>query len=1717
MNTRTMLPRWSLLSLALLPLVTAAEKTDDVPLGEVVERQLVDEPFTQWVKDPERIASQEGDVLETRETIAEGVETVKLSNLVAPIRFASGVAQIPDSTVKALAEILEQMRDRNNVRLHLVGHADNRPLSPALAEVFSDNQGLSKERAGHVAEHFQTELGLPAQAISYEWAGDTRPVASNSSERGRALNRRVEVEVWYDESVDQPTLEEVLVPHKIQRVKVCRMETVCKLRYLEGHVHRARIKNLVAPLRYESESIEISAEFVETIRQTFDNLSDKQNVVVKFVGFTDDLPLAGRMERIYGNHEGLSKARAQRVALAVQDALELPTARIDSEGSGATRPLASNATAQGRRLNRRVEVEFWYDDPLQELPDEPQLCPEEAGADVVTLIYDPPWGSIPPVDIVDGQPAVPPGYTADLSRALAEIADKANPRLRFVGYTRNERLQRRTAAAYGDDIGLSASRARRTMEQVAAELSLDPSQVEFEGRGYVHADDVVNAGFIQGETSHVAVQAVYDELAILDDYEGVEITRITHELNPENPLGLNLMRITVDGEPIDDPQRSSSDIQRCTDVAFDDANIEFGFDNLSSAPRLSVTAKPDQTVVSEEEIVDPAPPPITIGYPLEDEPHYITVKRATRLHFRMYTNYSHFIERAEIRVFEAGRSLESEPLDVIDIDFDGVATWKPRVDEFKAPVEELVYVLRAYGRGGNFDETNPQPLWVVYATGKDGDEGVTPVEPEADPELFAAYGENGLAQHNIRLSSGTVTVRGDGLSQEQEVWVAGRPIPVDETGSFVTEEILPNGAHTVEVAVVDQQGSGELYLRDLEFETNDWFYVGMADLTLSTNDINGPGELLQGDNAPQDITSNADGRLAFFVNGKFGDHWNLSASADTREGPVEDLFSNFMDKSPESLLRRIDPDYYYPTFGDDSTVEEMAPTQGKFFVRLSRNDNFGQWGNFKIGYMNNELAQVDRGLYGANLHFQSQQTTDFGDHRFAMDTFAAEPGTIASREEFRGTGGSLYFLSRQDILSGSERVRIEIRDKASGIVTGVRNLTPVLDYDIDYLQGRIVLTEPLASTADDNLLIRTNALNGDAAYLVVRYEYTPGFDELDAVSVGGQAHYWLGDYVKLGLTSNNNEQEGSDNSLNGADLTLRLGAGSWLKLQQGESEGLVSLPQLSTDGGFEFQSYDPLSFLNAKASANRADIALSSRELIKRGDVQLTAYTQDVEAGYSGPGLTAIRDTRNYGGTLNLPFLERFAIGAKVDNLVQDESIETRSQEFSFGYQINQHWGIDAGYRTDERIDRGPIVFLTQEQGERADAVLQLGYDSKSTWSGYAFVQETLSTTGDRLENSRAGLATSYRVTERLQLNAEVSDGDLGVGGRIGSNYLHSDRTSMYVNYVLENERTDNGLRSGRGREGNMVAGVKSRLADSASVFLEERYQHNTAMTGLTHATGISFAPTQKWNLGFNTDLGTLRDEQTGAETERVAGGVQLGFGSDKLQLSTAVEYRSDDVEQLDLSRTDRETWLFRNNFKYQITPGSRLLGKLNRSDSTSSLGDFFGGGFTEAVVGYALRPVEHDRYNALVKYTYFYNLPTTDQLTLQDVASEFIQKSHVASVDMDFQLTRRFSVGGKYAYRLGLVSLDREDPEFFDNDASLYVLRGDYRVGKHWKLTAEGRTLEMSDLNERRTGALLSISRQVGDHMSMGVGYNFTDFSDDLTDLSFDHHGTFFNVTGFF
>ncbi|QKT04625.1 OmpA family protein [Ectothiorhodospiraceae bacterium 2226] len=1659
---------------------------EPAPLGEVTERQVdPDERSTPWLQDPALYEDSYGDRIENQQVLERAVETRKLQNVVPPIRFASGQAEIPDGYVELLRAALDQMKHRVNVRLHFVGHSDNVPLRGALEEQYGDNLGLSRERAGTTAEYFQRALSLPPESISYEGVGEAQPVASNDTEAGRAQNRRVEVEVWYDEVSEVLAEREVVVARELTRVPVCRVETVCMLKYKEGHAKRARIRNLLPPLRYDADAGEIPPQYLEQLREALHNLRDKQNVVVKFIGYTDDIPLTGRTARIYGTHEGLSSARARRVALAVQDALGLPTAAVDSDGRGATAPLASNETEQGRSLNRRVEVEFWHDDPLAELPDEPQLCPESAAAETVTVVYDPPSGAIRPIYFDGGRAQVPPGYFDRLGRLLEEVRHKANPRLRFIGYTNNERLDRRVAMVYGDDIGLSAARATRMMQQATAHLGLPPERAETEGRGYVQTEDVVNAGFVEAELARVEVQVVYDELAALDDADAMDITRLTRAVAPKNPFALNSMRITVDGKPLSDPNKSIADVQRCTDVALDAANIAFKFDNLAFSPRLNVTAWPS-----------------TLRYRDDADTEY----PENLVQFRRYTNYASFIAESEVRIFRAEDSTRAEPLAVVPLDADGRGEWEAEFDRVGAAGLDLQYLVRVYDADGNFDETQPQPLWVVEALAD---------EPEAyDPqrEVLVGYGESRLAVRNIPLNGGTIRVVGADIPSGHSVWVAGRALPLSEDRAFVTEEILPAGMHTVEVAVLDQAGNGELFLRDLELKKSDWFYVGIADLTVSAHDTRGPARLL-GD-AQYDDDLAVDGRLAFYTKGKFGDRWRLTASADTREGPVEDIFSNFMDKSPDALFRRIDPDYYYPTFGDDGTVTEDAPTMGKFYARLERDQNHALWGSFKVGYLGNSLAHVDRSLYGANLHYRTQDTTSFGEERLMFDGFAAEPGTVAARDEFRGTGGSLYFLRHRDILIGSERLRVEVRDKDSGIVLAVKNLLPGLDYDVDHLQGRVMLTEPLSPTASDDLLVDSGTGSGNPVFLVARYEYAPGFEKLDTLAAGGRLHYWFNDHVKLGVTGNRNEEDDAESSLGAIDLTLRKNTDSWLRIEASESTGGDVTAVQSIDGGFGFDPVFGPQGQDLRGSAYRLDASVGLRDVFQDVDGKLTLYHQSVDAGYSSPSVRAATDTDQHGGALSMPVTEQVGLRVKADKRRQQMGLNTQAVEVDVDYLLTERWTLSSGVRHDKRTDRSPVVPLTQEEGERTDAVVRAAYDSHERWSAYGFAQDTLNTTGNRDRNGRLGTGGAYRFSDRFRMRGEVSGGDLGAAGQLGTDFLWTDRTNLYLTYALENERTDNGLRA---RRGNLTSGFKTRYSDSASVYVEERYTHGDVPTGLMHSTGVDLAPTDRWNFGANVDVGTLKDPQTSAELRRQAFGARVGYGFDALKVASAFEYRVDEIENPDTSFVKRTTWLTKNSLRYQFSPDWRLLGKLNHSESESSQGEFYDGRYTEAVLGYAYRPVNHDRLNALFKYTYFYNLPTADQVTLSNTPAAFIQKSHILAADVLYDLTARWTVGGKYAYRLGQVSQDRENPEFFDSNAHLYILRVDWHFIRQWDALAEWRILDLPDAGDRRSGALLGIYRHLGRHVKLGAGYNFTDFSDDLTNLSYDSQGVFVNIVGKF
>ena len=92
----------------------------------------------------------------------------------------------PESTTE-LDIIVQLMKENPTLKIQISGHTDN--VGKA-----SDNLRLSENRAKTVVEYL-VEKGIPESRLSYKGFGAEKPVADNTTEEGRATNRRTELKV----------------------------------------------------------------------------------------------------------------------------------------------------------------------------------------------------------------------------------------------------------------------------------------------------------------------------------------------------------------------------------------------------------------------------------------------------------------------------------------------------------------------------------------------------------------------------------------------------------------------------------------------------------------------------------------------------------------------------------------------------------------------------------------------------------------------------------------------------------------------------------------------------------------------------------------------------------------------------------------------------------------------------------------------------------------------------------------------------------------------------------------------------------------------------------------------------------------------------------------------------------------------------------------------------------------------------------------------------------------------------------------------------------------------------------------------------------------------------------------------------------------------------------------------------------------------------------
>lgn len=116
-----------------------------------------------------------------------------LLTLNGALLFDSAKAEIKAESIPLVDKVGTILTKYNSNIIEVEGHTDSVPISGGK---FKSNKELSTFRALSVADYLIDVKGIDPSKLKYSGRGEYVPIADNSTEEGRALNRRVEIRIY---------------------------------------------------------------------------------------------------------------------------------------------------------------------------------------------------------------------------------------------------------------------------------------------------------------------------------------------------------------------------------------------------------------------------------------------------------------------------------------------------------------------------------------------------------------------------------------------------------------------------------------------------------------------------------------------------------------------------------------------------------------------------------------------------------------------------------------------------------------------------------------------------------------------------------------------------------------------------------------------------------------------------------------------------------------------------------------------------------------------------------------------------------------------------------------------------------------------------------------------------------------------------------------------------------------------------------------------------------------------------------------------------------------------------------------------------------------------------------------------------------------------------------------------------------------------------------
>lgn len=799
-------------------------------------------------------------------------------------------------------------------------------------------------------------------------------------------------------------------------------------------------------------------------------------------------------------------------------------------------------------------------------------------------------------------------------------------------------------------------------------------------------------------------------------------------------------------------------------------------------------------------------------------------------------------------------------------------------------------------------------------------------------------------------------------------------------------------------------------------------------------------ELSQDSSGNERTTLN--GRAAFFYKGTVGKRTLLTAAYDS-------------DKDRIRLFRDIQPDQFYPIYGDSSLKGFEAQSTRRGYVRLDADRSSLLFGDFNSESGASELRNLglySRSLTGLRGHYEQG--------RLELNAWGARDSVrqVIDEQPGRGTSGPYRFSSTNG-LENSEKVEIVIRDRTQpSIILSRQPLERFTDYEFEPFSGNLLLRKPVPSL-DANL---------NPVSIRVTYEVDEGGPEFNVYGINGRVR--LGKALEIGGSFARADDPVEPYALGSLNAAWKLGANTVWIAEAARSDRDASITQLESEG-----------------HAFRTEL----RHLGEQLDARLFYGRSTFD--FDNPAATLDGGRLEAGGKLTWRFTPATDLSAEA-LLSEDARVGAQRQGASvtLGHRFNEVFRLEGGLRWfDDEVNSaagaGPVATYSSVYN-----LLPAG----SIGSG-SFVNGATPSSG---ENTTVRLRLSADVTKKSMLYAEaeqgVDDGD-AYAYAVGGDYQVLDKARLYARHEYAKSLSSlYGLNDGEARRAT-VFGVDSAYMADGTVFSEYRLRSAIPGRESEAAMGLRNLWPVKPGLAFSTAL----------ERVQVLDGVRgdataVSFGVENTRRENAkgsarFEWRADDAADTLLStlaytrKLSRDWSLLGRNLFSHVENDDPQLGTRMQD---------------RAIVGLAYRQTDRNQWNALMRYEL--KLERDDGL-----ADPFDRDVHIVSAHANWHPNRPLTVAGQLAAKWVDESFGTGPAQFNARFAAqLASVRVLYDITERWDVGVQASGLFSAE--SRQYGFGLETGYAIVDNLWASVGYNFVGFSDDdLVESDYTRRGIYLRL----